>query len=56
LNARINRLIRVIASKIEARRGARMLHQLDDRSLADIGLTRGDIESAAYDRLWRRPT
>jgi uncharacterized protein YjiS (DUF1127 family) len=31
-------------------RAVRQLHQLDDRMLADIGLSRGDIES----RVWGR--
>jgi uncharacterized protein YjiS (DUF1127 family) len=46
VNTKIGRLIRVATSKIEAWRGMRMLYQIDDRMLADIGLTRGGLESA----------
>ena len=35
---------------VAGRRAVRQLHQLDDRLLADIGLSRGDINS----RVWGR--
>ena len=33
-----------------------MLARLDDRMLADVGLTRGDVRDAAAEPLWRDPT
>jgi uncharacterized protein YjiS (DUF1127 family) len=39
-------LVRDLATKWVLRRAMRELHRLDDRILADIGLTRGEIESA----------
>ena len=39
-------LVRDLATKWVLRRAMRELHRLDDRTLADIGLTRGEIESA----------
>ena len=37
-------LVRDLATKWVLRRAMRELHRLDDRILADIGLTRGEIE------------
>jgi uncharacterized protein YjiS (DUF1127 family) len=37
------------------RRAIRELHQLDDRTLADIGVTRGEIVSAVHEGLPLRP-
>ena len=34
----------------------RTLYRLDDRMLADIGLTRADVESALLEPVWRDPT
>jgi uncharacterized protein YjiS (DUF1127 family) len=39
-------LVRDLATKWVLRRAMRELHRLDDRTLADIGVTRGEIESA----------
>ena len=38
------------------RNDAAMLASLDDRMLADIGLTRGDIRDAFSEPVWRDPT
>ncbi len=38
------------------RRDAALLTGLDDRMLADIGLTRGDIRDAYSEPVWRDPT
>jgi uncharacterized protein DUF1127 len=38
------------------RRDAAMLAGLDERMLADIGLTRGDVRDAISEPLWRDPT
>ncbi len=46
------RLSRVMAN----RRQAGMLASMDDRMLADIGLTRSDVRDAYAEPLWRDPT
>jgi len=46
-NAFIGRIGRTIAHWRKARYGIRRLQQLDDRMLADIDITRGEIYSAA---------
>jgi uncharacterized protein YjiS (DUF1127 family) len=46
----IGNTIRKIGREMRARRAMRQLHELDDRTLADLGLTRGDIEAAARGR------
>jgi uncharacterized protein YjiS (DUF1127 family) len=38
------------------RHSARMLARLDDRQLADIGLTRSDLRDAYAEPLWEDPT
>jgi uncharacterized protein YjiS (DUF1127 family) len=38
------------------RKGLSMLARLDDRGLADIGLTRSDIYDALAQRIWDDPT
>src|SRR5262249_56324999 len=48
------RLTRDLAAKRRLRSAVRALHRLDDRMLADIGVTRGEIESAGGDRPPRR--
>ena len=54
MNPTISRLTRLAATKIEARRARRELQQLDDRALADLGLTRSDIDAAVRGGFWRR--
>src|SRR5262249_58204964 len=46
LARRSARLARDLAAKRRLRSAVRQLHRLDDRMLADIGVTRGEIESA----------
>src|SRR5437870_57704 len=41
---------------IKHRRELRRLIEHDDRMLADIGLTRGDLHDASSQPLWRDPT
>ena len=41
---------------IENRRAAQALARFDDRMLADIGLTRGDVNDAYGKSLWGDPT
>jgi uncharacterized protein YjiS (DUF1127 family) len=45
------RLARDLAAKRVLRRAIRELHQLDDRMLADIGISRGEIEPAVRNGL-----
>lgn len=42
----ITRLGRAVARRWHARRDIRRLSQFDDRMLADIGITRGEIHAA----------
>jgi len=51
LARRSARLARDLAAKRRLRSAVRQLHRLDDRMLADIGVTRGEIESAVRDGL-----
>jgi uncharacterized protein YjiS (DUF1127 family) len=41
---------------VKSRRDAALLTGLDDRMLADIGLTRGDVRDAYSEPVWRDPT
>jgi uncharacterized protein YjiS (DUF1127 family) len=41
---------------IKSRQDAALLVGLDDRMLADIGLTRGDVRDAVSEPVWRDPT
>ena len=41
---------------VKNRRDATTLAGLDDRMLADIGLTRGDVRDAFSEPVWRDPT
>jgi uncharacterized protein YjiS (DUF1127 family) len=50
------RLARDLAAKRVLRRAIRELHQLDDRMLADIGISRGEIEPAVRNGLPTRVT
>ncbi len=47
---------RNLAQLVKSRRDASMLAGLDDRMLADIGLTRGDLRDAVSEPVWRDPT
>jgi uncharacterized protein YjiS (DUF1127 family) len=48
--------MRKLARLLKNRRNARMLAGMDDRMLADIGLTRSDLRDAYAQPLWRDPT
>jgi uncharacterized protein YjiS (DUF1127 family) len=48
--------MRTFARLLKNRRNARMLAGMDDRMLADIGLTRSDLRDAYAQPLWRDPT
>ena len=47
---------RLLAQIVKNRRDAASLAGLDDRMLADIGLTRGDLRDAISEPVWRDPT
>ena len=47
---------RRFAQLAKNRRDAVVLSGLDDRMLADIGLTRGDVRDAYSEPVWRDPT
>ena len=47
---------RDILQFLKNRRDAASLSGLDDRMLADIGLTRGDLRDAYSEPVWRDPT
>jgi uncharacterized protein YjiS (DUF1127 family) len=47
---------RQFALLVKNRRDATMLAGLDDRMLADIGLTRGDLRDAYSEPVWSDPT
>ena len=47
---------RRFAQFVKNRRDAVVLSGLDDRMLADIGLTRGDVRDAYSEPVWRDPT
>ena len=49
------RVLHDLAARRCLRRAIRELHRLDDRVLADIGVTRGEIESAVREGLPMRP-
>lgn len=48
--------MRKFARALKHRRNASMLTGMDDRMLADIGLTRSDLRDAYAEPLWRDPT
>ena len=48
--------LQTVGRALEHRRDALMLASLDDRMLADIGLTRSDLRDAYAEPLWRDPT
>jgi uncharacterized protein YjiS (DUF1127 family) len=47
---------RQLVQLVKNRRDATMLAGLDDRMLADIGLTRGDLRDAYSEPVWNDPT
>src|SRR5262245_44997490 len=49
------RVLQGLAARRCLRRAIRELHRLDDRTLRDIGVTRGEIESAVCEGLPMRP-
>ena len=48
--------LRQLGQMIKNRRDAVTLAGLDDRMLADVGLTRGDVRDAFSEPVWRDPT
>ncbi len=56
LGGAASRVLKRIARAIRNRRDANQLVRLDDRMLADIGLTRSDLRDAFAGSLWRDPT
>jgi uncharacterized protein YjiS (DUF1127 family) len=48
--------LRTVARALKNRRDATLLAGMDDRMLADIGLTRSDLRDAYAEPLWRDPT
>ena len=48
--------LRALVQTVKNRRDAAILTGLDDRMLADIGLTRGDVLDAYSEPVWRDPT
>ena len=53
--ARTSRALKQLAEKVKSRRDAMRLAELDDRMLADIGLSRGDLRDAFALPPWRDP-
>lgn len=51
----LGRVLR-IAKALKHRRESAMLAGFDDRTLNDIGLTRGDVRDAIAEPIWRDPT
>jgi uncharacterized protein YjiS (DUF1127 family) len=49
-------LIRTVIRMLKHRRDAAVLASLDDRMLADLGLTRSDLRDALSGPFWRDPT
>ena len=56
LGARLERGLKRLAKRMQNRRDAMRLADLDERMLADIGLTRGDLRDAFAEPKWRDPT
>lgn len=48
--------LRKVTRALKNRRQAGLLAGMDDRMLADIGLTRSDLRDAYAEPLWRDPT
>ena len=53
---RLTRRLKQIATVVKNRRDAFRLAHLDDRMLADIGLTRSDLRDAYAEPPWHDPT
>ena len=56
LAGRIGRGLKQLAERMKNRRDAFRLANLDDRMLADIGLSRGDLRDAYSGSLWQDPS
>ncbi|MGH6742838.1 MAG: DUF1127 domain-containing protein [Bradyrhizobium sp.] len=56
LGARAGQGLRRLGKRIQNRRDATRLAELDERMLADLGLTRSDLRDAYAEPLWRDPT
>ena len=48
--------LQTVARAMKNRRDASLLAGMDDRMLADIGLTRSDLHDAYAEPMWRDPT
>ncbi len=48
--------LRQFVQVVKSRQDAAVLASFDDRMLADIGLTRGDVRDAVSEPVWRDPT
>jgi len=56
LGARAGRSLKRVAKLMRHRQEFRRLAAFDDRMLKDIGLSRGDLQTAYDEPLWRDPT
>src|SRR5262245_57626231 len=56
LGGRLAQRVKQVVRSIRNRRDAAKLARLDDRMLADIGVTRSDLRDAYSESLWRDPT
>src|SRR5687768_14353182 len=56
VGGRVVRGLKQVADRLRHRREATRLAALDDRMLADIGLTRSDLRDAYAEPLWHDPT
>ncbi len=54
--ATLTAAIRKVGQALKNRHDAAMLAQMDDRMLADIGLTRSDLRDAISEPIWNDPT
>jgi uncharacterized protein YjiS (DUF1127 family) len=56
LAGRAKRGLKELGERVRNRRDSMQLAALDDRMLADIGLTRSDLRDAYAEPLWRDPS